>query len=178
MRHILLITLLMVLIAPARATEPSACQGDIWRKVRAAAGPGIDLAETVRFLRHEGMAFDSLELAEHTYEPRVKAYLLQDIEPGCSVSIGGLLPIDVAEIKCFPFATRTHELTSIDFDVNNGLIGLYCSSAIVKLSCEDAKQLVDASNPRPAEIAEGPETLFDGLPLPRPNECAAVQNLD
>ncbi|WP_193370269.1 hypothetical protein [Pelagibius marinus] len=156
----------------ARAESASDCHGEAWRKIEAGMREDSDLNQTVGFLRGKGLSFDSVELVDHAYEPRVKAYIADGIDPGCAIYVSEWLPLKESEIKCFPFATRTHEFISIDFDANNDFIGLTCSSAIVKMSCKDAKALGEPGSrwpPEPSDKHKGP------FGLPPHTECAALQ---
>ncbi len=181
MRCILLLTVLIAVQSTGVRAEPlNDCQGEVWRKIEAGMREDSGLKQTVGFLRDEGLSFDSIELVDHAYEPRVKAYIADGINPGCAIYVSEWLPLKESEIKCFPFATRTLEFISIDFDTNARLIGLKCSSGIVKMSCEDARRSLHSGLERSyiAERSEQSDGLLDGLPLPRPSECAAIHQLN
>jgi hypothetical protein len=173
MRWILSLAVLMaVQSTDVRAGSLNNCEGETWRKIEAGVREGSNLKTTVGFLQSEGLAFDSGELADRAYESRVKAYVADGINPGCVIYVSEWLPLKESEIKCFPFATRTHEFISIDFDANNDFIGLTCSSGIVKMSCKDAKALGEPGSrwpPEPSDKHKGP------FGFPPHTECATLQ---
>ena len=178
MRYIVLISLVTGLSALwPQVAGAMDCKGGVWRKIEASIGVRSDLEKAVTTLREQGIGFDSSNLMDESYEPRVKDYLSLGIEPGCSLIIGDWLPLQENEIKCFPFTTATSEFTAIDFDAAGKLIGLRCSGAMVKMSCEDARKLVDAETRRPAGITQQGESPF-GLPVQPRAGCAALQGLN
>jgi hypothetical protein len=155
----------------------SGCQGQVWWAIEAGLGEDSDLERTVSFLIAEQLPFKTGDLADEAYETRVKGYVSNGIRPGCAIYVAEWLPVKESDIMCFPFATRTHEVTSIDFDANNAFIGLTCSSGNVKMSCEDAETLGGPGARWPIEPGQETEGPF-GFPLPPRTECAAVRNLN
>jgi hypothetical protein len=65
----------------------------------------------------------------------------------------------------------------IDFGVDTSFIGMTCSSANVKMSCEDARTLGNPGKRNPAEETQESKGLF-GLPAPARPQCATVQKLN